>query len=98
MGRRVSSAICHDARGRTLPDYPKLASVWPQRQVASGIDWPFRPQMHLVAPVSIAEATVFCMFSRAEMMVSPSCGGRIQEVDGSVCVKASAARVAQVGS
>ena len=86
MGRRVSLAMSQDVRGRTRHDGNTQENVGPERQVDSGTDWPVRPQMQLVAPISIAEVTVLCRFLRANVKLSPSCVERMQEVDGDVFV------------
>ena len=86
MLRRVSLAMSQEVRGRARHDGKTYKNVGPERQVDSGIDWPVRPQMQLVAPISIAEVTVLCRFLRAEAKLSPSCVGRVQEVDEGVCL------------
>ena len=60
MVRRVSLALSQEVRGRARHDGKTYKNVGPERQVDSGIDWPVRPQMQLVAPISIAEVTVLC--------------------------------------
>ena len=62
MGRRVSLAMSQDVRGRTRHDGKTKENVGPERQVDSGTDWPVRPQMQPVAPITNVGVHRLCNF------------------------------------